>query len=132
MKDIMQGLLIVLNEAINLARTNPTDLNKMAAIIVKRNKTLGKGMNTRKTHPLQKLFSKREVKIALHAEISAIVDALRSHEEEELQGASIFIARILKDGSRAIAKPCPVCDRALSAYGITGIYWTEYETRHTA
>lgn len=117
----------MLQEAITIAKTNPTDLNRMAAIIVKRNKVLGKGMNSRRSHPLQKLFSKSDVKIALHAEISAIIDALRNNEEEDLKGATIFVARVLKNGSRAIAKPCPICEKAIKAYGITGMYWTEHE-----
>jgi tRNA(Arg) A34 adenosine deaminase TadA len=115
----------MLNEAIAIAKTNPTDLNRMAAIIAKRGRVLGKGMNSRRSHPLQKLFSKSDVKIALHAEISAIVDALRNNGIEELKGASIFVARVLKSGVKAKAKPCEICQRAISAYGITAIYYTE-------
>lgn len=114
-------------QAISAAKSNPTDLNRMAAIIVKRNRLLGIGWNSRKTHPLQYAFSKSHLKISLHAEIDAIIDALRTHEEKDLNGASIFVARVLRNGSRAIAKPCPICQRALKAYGIRGIYYTEYE-----
>lgn len=117
----------MLTETIALAKSNTTDLNRMAAIIVKRKKVLGRGLNSRRSHPLQKLFSKSDVKIALHAEISAIIDALRNNEEEELKGATIFVARVLKNGSRAIAKPCIICERAIKAYGITATYWTEHE-----
>jgi tRNA(Arg) A34 adenosine deaminase TadA len=117
----------VLEDAINLAKTNPTDLNKMGAIIVKRKRVIGKGMNTRRSHPLQKIFSQSDLKIALHAEISAIIDALRNNEEEELKGATIFVARVLKNGSRAIAKPCVICQKAIEAYGIKATYWTDYE-----
>jgi deoxycytidylate deaminase len=117
----------MLNETVALAKSNPTDLNKMAAIITKRNKVLGKGLNSRRSHPLQKVFSKSDVKIALHAEISAIIDALRNNEEEELKGATIFVARVLKNGSRAKAKPCEICERAIKAYGIQAVHWTEHE-----
>ena len=117
----------MLDAAITLAKNNPTDLNRMAAIIVKRKRVLGKGMNSRRSHPFQKLMSKSEVKIALHAEISAIIDALKNNEEQALRGATIFVARVLKNGSRAIAKPCPICERAIKAYGITAVHYTEYE-----
>lgn len=117
----------MLTEAIALAKSNPTDLQKMGAVIVKNRRIIGSGQNTRRSHPLQKLFSKSEVKIALHAEISAIIDALRNHSEEELAGSSIFVARVLKNGSRAIAKPCPICERAIAAYRISATYWTDYE-----
>lgn len=119
----------MLEQAIMLAKDNPTDLNKMAAIIAKRREILGVGLNSRKSHPLQKLFSKSEVKISLHAEIAAIIDALKDYDEDELKGANIFVARVLKNGSRAVAKPCPICERAIKAYGIQGIYWTEYEDK---
>lgn len=117
----------MIHEAINLAKNNPTDLAKMGAVIVKNRRVIGSGQNSRKSHPLQRLFSKSDLKIALHAEISAIVDALRNHDENELRGSTIFVARVLKNGSRAIAKPCPVCERAIKAYGIEAAYWTDYE-----
>lgn len=117
----------MLHKAIELARANPTDLPKMAAIIVKDRRIIGSGFNSRRSHPLQFAFSKSHVKIALHAEISSIIDALRNHDKEELEGSSIYVARVLKNGSRAIAKPCPICQRAISAYGIKASYWTDYE-----
>lgn len=117
----------VLNKAMSLAKANPTDLNKMAAIIAKGKNILGQGMNSRRSHPLQKLFSKSDLKIALHAEISAIIDALRHFEESEIKGATIYVARVLKNGQRAKAKPCEICQRALKAYGIDAVMWTDYE-----
>lgn len=117
----------MIEQTIQLAKNNPTDLQKMAAIIAKKNRILGSGMNSRKTHPLQFAFSKSHLKISLHAEISAIIDALRNYEVEELRGATIFVARVLKNGSRANAKPCPICQRALEAYGIDAVHWTENE-----
>lgn len=117
----------MINEAINLAKSNATDLARMGAVIVKNKRIIGSGKNSRKSHPLQRLFSKSDLKIALHAEISAIVDALRNHDEQELVGATIYVARVLKNGSRAIAKPCPICERAIKAYGIEAVHWTDYE-----
>jgi tRNA(Arg) A34 adenosine deaminase TadA len=117
----------MLTEAIRLAKANPTDLNKMAAIIAKRTRILGTGMNSRKTHPLQRRFSNHPLKVCIHAEIDAIRDALRSHEEEELHGATIFVARVMKNGSTGYAKPCSTCSKALDAYGITAVHYTEYE-----
>lgn len=117
----------MLEHAISLARENPTDLNRMAAIIAKRREVLGIGLNSRKTHPLQYFFSKSHVKVSVHAEIAAIIDALKTNEAEDLIGSSIFVARVLKNGSRATAKPCEICQRAIKAYGIKAVYYTEYE-----
>ena len=117
----------MLDKAIELAKNNPTDLARMGAIIVKDRFVIGSGMNSRKSHPLQYAFSQSHLKIALHAEIAAIVDALRNNEKDDLQGATIYVARVLKNGSRAIAKPCATCERAIKAYGIEAVYWTDYE-----
>ena len=117
----------MLHRAIKLARENTTDLQKMGAVIVKRKRVLGEGQNSRKTHPLQRRFSNHDLKTAIHAEIAAIVDALRNHEIEELRGSEIFVARIMKNGSTGKAKPCTSCQKALDEYGISAVYWTEYE-----
>lgn len=118
----------MLSEAIELARNNDVeDLPRMAAIISKRKRVISTGLNSRKTHPLMKKYTNNHLKIYMHAEIAAINNALKTHSKEELRGADIFVARVLKNGSRAVAKPCPVCQKALDDFGITGVYWTEYE-----
>lgn len=99
----------------------------MAAIISKRKKVLATGLNSRKTHPMMQRFTNNYLRVCLHAEMAAINNALKTYSEEELQGANIFIARVTKNGQRAIAKPCPICQNALDTFGITGVYWTEYE-----
>jgi tRNA(Arg) A34 adenosine deaminase TadA len=115
----------MLNDAIELARSNPTDLPKMAAIIVKRKKIIATGMNSRKTHPLQAKFGENPFKICQHAEIAAIINALRNYDEEELRGAQIYVARVAKNGSATLAKPCKGCSEALAVYGIEGVHYTE-------
>jgi tRNA(Arg) A34 adenosine deaminase TadA len=117
----------VLSEAIRYAKENPTDLNKMAAIISKRKRVLGIGFNSRKTHPLQRRFSDHDLKVCIHAEIDALRDALRNYDEEAIRGAEIFVARVLKNGSPATAKPCKTCQVALDTFGIAAVYWTEHE-----
>lgn len=117
----------MINEAIKLARKNNTDLARLGAILVKDGVIIGKGKNTRRSHPLQFRFSKSSVKISLHAEIAAIADALRKYDEEDLKGSTIYVARILKSGSTGKAKPCSVCQEALKHFGIEAVFWTEYE-----
>jgi tRNA(Arg) A34 adenosine deaminase TadA len=117
----------MLNKAIKLAKENPTDLNKMAAIIYKRKLVMGKGMNSRKSHPLMRRFSNHDLKICIHAEIDAIRDALRVYHAAELEGAEMAVARIMKNGSTGTAKPCRACQAALATFGISAVFWTEYE-----
>jgi tRNA(Arg) A34 adenosine deaminase TadA len=118
----------MLSEALELARKNEVEgLPKMAAIISKRKRIIATGLNSRKTHPMMQRFTDNHLKVCLHAEIAAITNALKTHTEKQLKGSQIFVARVLKDGSRGIAKPCAVCQKALDEYGITSVYWTEYE-----
>lgn len=116
----------MLNEATELARSNPiTDLPRMAAIIFNKKRIIATGFNSRKTHPLAFRFSESHLKICTHAEIQAIINALRHHKEEELIGMEIAIARVLKNGSVAVAKPCKNCQTALANYGIKSVHWTK-------
>lgn len=118
----------MINDAIKLAKSNNIILlPKMAAIIYKRKKILGVGMNSYKSHPMQKRFSIDDKKIFLHAEIDALKNALKEHDASELIGAEIIVARIMKNGKCGFAKPCDICQKALTEYKLSGIYWTEYE-----
>jgi tRNA(Arg) A34 adenosine deaminase TadA len=118
----------MLTEAVKLAKENEVEgLPRMAAIISKRKRILGTGFNKRKTHPMMHRFTDNHLRVEVHAEIAAIINALRTCKEEDLKGAEIFIARVLKNGERGIAKPCTICQKALDTYGITAIHYTEYE-----
>lgn len=118
----------MLTKAIELAKENEVEgLPKMAAIIAKRKKVMSTGYNKRKTHPMMLKFTDNHLRVCVHAEVDAIINALKTHTEKELKGAEIFVARILKNGQRGIAKPCNICQKALDSYGITAIHYTEYE-----
>lgn len=111
--------------AIEVARANPVDnLQKMGAIVVKQGKVIGVGVNQKRSDPFQKRFGKNSLCIYIHAEISAIKNSLKN-TDGNLNGSSIYIARIKKDGSTGLAKPCPGCRGALAHFGIDSAFWTE-------
>lgn len=117
-------VVILLEEAIKVALANPiTDLPKMAALIYNRKKLIAVGMNSRKSHPLAKQFQKNPHTVCVHAEIAALVNAMR--QGISVEGMSIYIARVGKLGYPMLAKPCSGCSRALMSFGINNIYWTE-------
>lgn len=100
-------------------------MSRMAALIT--NGSSGDDIfawNKYKTHPLMLRFSKDHTKIHLHAEISALVVAL-SHTPYYLPDYDIYIARVLKNGEPALAKPCDTCFGALTYFGIRNIWWTQ-------
>lgn len=89
----------------------------------KRGKLLSVAFNSyTKTHPIQAYFAKRvglPEKEYLHAEISAILKA---------KGKKIYrivVERYDKHGLPALAKPCPICNEAIKAYGIKVIEYTK-------
>jgi tRNA(Arg) A34 adenosine deaminase TadA len=77
-----------------------------------------------KTHPRQKRLAQRvgmPQKQYLHAEVSAIIRALKTHKAPY----RICISRrSVKTGKIGLAKPCPICDLAIQEAGIQIVEYT--------
>jgi len=112
-------LSLAIKEAIN---NGIIKLPKLAAVLVTRDKHVFIGRNRLKTHPLQSRFGRNQHSIYLHAEIDAIVQAAKAHED--ITGSSLYIARVWRDGTLALAKPCAGCERAIVHFGIEIVEWT--------
>ena len=72
-----------------------------------------------KTHPMQERFANlagEEDKRFLHAEIHAISRATKPY--------AIYIARVGRDGTTKLAKPCRICELAIKEAGIKEVYYT--------
>lgn len=81
----------------------------------KRGKLLAVGRNSYvKTHPLQASYGRRTGRpnaVYLHAELAALVKA----------GAAVHklvVLRYHKNGTPALAKPCPACELAIHEFGV--------------
>ena len=122
--------------AIKYAKTNPikskgrTNISRMAAVLTDGYRTFI-GFNSYKSHPLQARFSKRvgeEHKIHVHAEVSVLAKALKEwnpyFNTSNLDGFTLYIARVLKDGTPALAKPCPGCLAAITEFNIKHVEYT--------
>ena len=116
----------MLRLAVTLAEDNPGVKDyKLGAVIAKRNKPLAVGLNSYKTHPLQARFARRKGSVCLHAEIDAIQNFVRKYGVEKLSKCTLYVARVKKSGERVIAKPCKGCQRAIMAFDIGNVVWTE-------
>lgn len=114
-----------LNNLLAIALANPGAGNaKLAACLVKRGRVLSYGLNSLKTHPLQAKFGRNQQSIHLHAEIDAIRNALRKHSVGAVAGSTLYAVRVLKDGTKAAAKPCAGCLRAVSHFQIHDVMHT--------
>ena len=98
---------------------------RMGAFVVYKNTVIAKGMNQEKTHPLQKKFAVREEAEFIHAEVDAISKAIKILNTEQLAKATIYIARMKKDGTQGLAKPCQGCANLIKSLNIKRIVWTE-------
>jgi len=91
--------------------------NICACLYDKRGKIISTGINSfNKSHPIQERFGSDSYKIFLHAEIDAVVRALRKVKYDSLSGFNLAITRVCQDGSDAQAFPCDGCIEALKYY----------------
>src|ERR1041385_5956239 len=85
-------------------------------------KLIAEGFASSKSHPLQLKFSNRFYKIFVHAEIAALADYLRklkiNSSIPDLRYCIMTIARVKKDNSAGLAKPCGTCQAAILEFGI--------------
>ena len=109
-----------------------SDFNKfhIGCIAVYKNKIVGKGCNTYKTHPIPKMyvkyrFSKEELKTVkplLHAEMNCIISI--KCNIEDYSKLKLFICRVSKTGKMGMARPCPSCMKFIMNKGIKDIYYS--------
>ena len=88
----------------------------------KRGTLISRAVNSyTRTHPVQATFAKQvgmPMCTYLHAEIAALLKCGRRVPY------SITIERYKKDGSPGNAKPCPICEAAIKAWGVRRVTFT--------
>jgi deoxycytidylate deaminase len=131
MRPVNKGILSTLEL---VAAANPSDNAKVSAAIVRNNKIISIGINSKKSHPMQARFGKNEESIYLHAEVAAIRNALREVSVDDLQKMEIYICRVKKPKPFSkkyvwgLAKPCEGCQRAIAEFGLKRVVYTTNET----
>jgi deoxycytidylate deaminase len=115
-----------LHDVYTIARdTIPVAEYRLASGIYFRNTLIAIGVAKEKSHPLAARFGKNPDAIYPHAEIDAIINALKVIDETELQNCVIYVARARKDSTISTvipgvrpdiwgyAKPCIGCSKAI-------------------
>lgn len=130
----MRVNLDILNSVVRAAEANEEFASaKLAAAIVKKNRIISFGFNSKKTHPFQAKYARNDEAIYLHAEIAAIKNALRHISVDDLCYTTLYIARVKKTAPFSnklvwgLAKPCAGCARAISEFGIKNVVYTTNE-----
>ena len=109
-----------MNRAIGLAYGSDCN-QRLGAIIIKSGSLLATGINSMKNVPDDLYHGGTSV----HAEMAALKH-LRGSDNSypSAKGATLFVARILKNGETANARPCDKCYAELITAGITAIIYT--------
>ena len=99
-----------------IAAANDLNTKWMLGAVVSRNRAvLALGMNKPKNDPA---FIDNYAACSVHAEEDAL------SRVAEPKGTTIYIARLRKNGTFGLAKPCPRCQKQLRAAGIKRAIYT--------
>ena len=116
-----------------IAEANEPGCNnyRLSAALVYKNDIVSIGWNQNKTHPFQKRFAKNEHALDLHAENSAVKNALSNHNHPDfIRKCTLYVLRLRhtshrdKNFLRGLAKPCCGCMRMISTFGIQKVFYT--------
>jgi len=103
---------------------------KMAAIIVCKNSVISVGLNQMKTHPMVATYKVKEWAEYLHAESSAVINALRQINFRKLEKCELYVCRskmINGIHTWGLAKPCTTCMEFLRHYPMKCCYYSTDE-----
>lgn len=104
----------------------------IGCVLVYKNKIIGKGYNSYKTHPEQKKYNKyrhmeadRPINHSLHAEMKAL-NSVKFTVDKSVNWSHVklYVYRICRSRRHGIARPCPACMAKIKAKGIKHIYYT--------
>lgn len=108
-----------LQRAMGLALSSQ-ERHRHGSIIVRKGKIISWGINSLRNHP--SVCSDPKAQAGRHAEREAIRRA-----NTNLEGATIYVARINKTGDPLLSKPCKACQEAIEKAGIKKVIYTETE-----
>ena len=110
--------------ACELAKKSDIDKSKHGAVILKGNTIIGTGYNKYCKNINKKCFSD-------HAEIEAIVDAIKIYGKESLNNTELYVVRITKDDNITrsrqglrLSKPCKNCTNFIIKNNIKSVYYS--------
>ena len=99
--------------------------HRHAAVVVKAGRVLATGRNRNKTHPDSITIEEGErIPKTIHAELDAIS---RVKNKDQLRGATIYVARLGRNGHPGMSCPCKMCQKLIDKYELKrAVFTTEY------
>lgn len=101
----------------NLAQSS-TCKQRHGAVIVKGGRIISTGTNKFRNDPLNVQSEYIKTSCSVHAEIDAI------KKVSDLRGATIYVARVNKQGRPALSRPCDNCFEEIQRVGIRKVVHT--------
>lgn len=104
---------------------------RLGAVVVEGKHIVSTGHNSNKTNPTQARYNiyrkiDKTYPARVHAEVSAL-NSLIGKKEIDFSRLRLFVYREWKDGTRAMARPCPSCMALIKDLGIRKIYYSTPE-----
>lgn len=93
---------------------------QIGAVLVRGKRVLSFGVNKYKSHPRQINPHTKTLGTSIHAELDCVIHA----PYPMISGSSIYVARLLRDGTHGYCRPCISCISLLKEYGIRKIIYT--------
>jgi len=107
----------ILLEAISEARRSSVKIANHGAIIILRNKIIARGHNKYSVNLAPSTYS-------IHAEVSAINNALMKVKKQDLRQAKLVVIRLTKEGCLTNSFPCKQCQEYINKFNIKTIYYS--------
>jgi deoxycytidylate deaminase len=106
----------------------PAGNAKISACIVHKGSIVSFGHNQLKSHPFQLKYGRNSESIFLHAETSAIYNALKFLTPDEFKKSTLYICRVKKIKGEycwGLSMPCEGCTRAIVSFGIKNVVYSD-------
>jgi len=105
---------LFLNEAFSQALKSDMNFNH-GAVVIYRGRIIGKGYN-------YYLNSNCKERASIHAEVSAINDAMKKLPVNELKKCELVIIRVNNAGECMNSKPCCNCEKYINKFCLKKVY----------
>lgn len=105
----------------------PAGNAKISACIVFKNSIISFGHNQLKSHPFQLKYGRNSDSIYMHAETSAIYNALKFLTPDEFKKSRLYVCRVKKIKNEycwGLSMPCEGCARAIVSFGIKNVFYS--------
>lgn len=93
------------------------------AMVVKSGRVISISTNRNNNNPANfctHLFNEYREYVSIHAEVAA----LKNVSPKKARGATIYVARVMKNGEPGYSRPCPECAKVLEEMGIKKVIYT--------